>query len=93
MASEATSSDSGSSDGPLQVEREEVLQDLLITDPLRPAVGSEDCPVEGGVGKRQPSRSDVIEVGEDAPFEIRRNGTFGVQPALAEAVDLLGCLR
>lgn len=75
----------------LQVEREEVLQDLLVADPLRPAVGGEHGPVEGCVGVRQPRRAGVVEVRECPLLQLRLRRAFRVQPVAPELVQALRC--
>src|SRR5215210_6297470 len=75
--------------GPLQVQREQVLQDLLIREIRWPTVGGVDRRVEPGVGVRKPRRTGVIQVSERTLLQFRLARPLGVQPVAAKLVQAL----
>src|SRR5215210_4100677 len=75
--------------GPLQVQREQVLQDLLVCEIRGPTVGSVDRRVEPGVRVREPRRTGVVQVRERALLQLRLARPLGVQPVAAQLVQAL----
>jgi hypothetical protein len=55
---------------PPQVEREQPLQNLLVAEVGRPAVGGGDGSVEAAVGQGEPGGTLVVQVRERALLEF-----------------------
>ena len=72
---------SGSGLAPLQVQRQQPLQDLLVAQVVRPAVGVEDRLVQLPVGQVQPGRALVVEVGQGALLQLGLARPLRVEPA------------
>ena len=68
----------------LQVQLQKPLQQLVVADARLPAVGGKDRLVELAVGKVQPRRTLVVEVGERPLFQaLGAIRVFGDQPRRA----------
>ena len=79
--------------GPLQVQQQEPLQDLLVGQVMRPAVGIEHGLIELLVRHVQPGGTLVVEIGERVLRQVGRACAFGVEPGvalLAQFADGLG---
>src|SRR5215207_6178463 len=77
---------------PLQVERQKVLQDVFVVDLLRPAVGGEHGPVQGGVGILKPRGALVVQVRQRPLLQLRLVGPLGVEPVAPHLVQPAGGL-
>jgi hypothetical protein len=75
---------------PLQIQRQQPRQYLLIHDIVRPAIGVEDGAIELLVRQIQPGRPFVVEVGERALLQRGLVCTLGVQPAVALLDEIAG---
>ena len=69
--------------GPLQVQRQQPLQDLLVGQVVRPAVGVEHGAVELLVGQIEPGWALVVQVGERALLQLGLGRVLRVEPAVA----------
>lgn len=54
--------------GPFPVKREQVLEDILVRDVLRPPIGREERPIESFVRVLQPRGAVVVQLRERAPL-------------------------
>ncbi len=68
---------------PLQIQRQQPLQHLLIGEIMRPAVGVEDGRIQLPVRQVEPGWSLVVEVGQRALLEFGFAHTWRVEPVIA----------
>ena len=78
--------------GALLIERQQSLQDLLVRQIARPAVGVEHGVVELLVRQVEPGGALVVEVGERPLLECGIAGTRRVDPGIAE-LDAVPAVR
>src|SRR5919198_2576555 len=80
----------GSGGFALQVKRQEPLEDFLVCDVARPAVGVQHRLVKLLVGELEPGGALVVEVGEGALLEFGGAGAGRVEPGVALLDELAG---
>ncbi len=73
----------------LQVQRKQVLENLLVRYVRRPPIGGIDRRIEPGVGVRKPRRTSVVQVRERPLLQLRLARPLGVQPAATQLVQAL----
>jgi hypothetical protein len=65
---------------PLEVEGEEMFEDLVVGDVVRPAVGVEDGFIQFAVNLVEPIRALVIEFGKGPVFQLSLGRSRQVEP-------------
>src|SRR5271154_6866869 len=72
------------------VQGEKTGKDFLFWQVCRPAVGRENCLVEGAMRVRQPFGALVVEVGQSALTQFFIGSVGRVQPCVAETDEFAG---
>ena len=71
-----------------------MLENLGIGQPGGPAVGGEDGDIQGAMRLRQPGRTGIVQVRQDALFNVVRGRIRRVEPGVTKTSSLLnhtGC--
>lgn len=63
------------------MQRQQLLQDLFITQIRLPTPGCKNCLIKPLVGQVETGRAGVVEVGEGSLFLLGVAETFGIEPA------------
>ncbi len=67
---------------PRQIQRQQLRQNLLVRQILRPAVGGTDRGIEPAMRGGQPIRAGVVEVGERALLQFLLRQVGRVEPGM-----------